>query len=232
MRYGLEILVLAAVFLTVPEIGAARADMAPAMSCSAAGHAAEQQDALPADMLVSIGVVESGRVDAATGRVAAWPWTVNVDGAGHYFQDEPDAAAFVRLAESSGAQDVDVGCFQISLQHHPDAFSSLDAAFDPMTNADFAARFLDGLKAREGSWDGAIADYHSALPAVGLPYAQLVLNAWRGGGGVPPALRMPDFTQADPVVILEGPAARLVRVITMDGAPGPTIAGLPRVITP
>ncbi len=202
-------------------------------ACDAAGRTAEQAGALPANLLLSIGRVESGRIDAQSGQLAPWPWTVNVDGAGHYFQNEQDAAAFVRLAESSGAADIDVGCFQISLENHPAAFNSLDAAFDPITNANVAARFLDQLKLQEGSWNLAIADYHSGQPALGLPYEQLVMHAWRGIGEAPPGVGEADFAQADPGVILQAPAARLVRVITMDGVWGPLQnASLPRVITP
>ena len=208
------------------------ADAGPREICGAAGRAAEQAAALPANMLVSIGLVESGRVDPATGQGAAWPWTVNADGAGHYFETEKDAAAFVRAAEAAGAQDVDVGCFQISLQHHPGAFSSLDQAFDPASNANFAARFLGQLKAQTGSWNVAIADYHSALPAFGLPYQRLVLNAWHGFGAIPVGIWAPDLA-LDPVVIFEAPAARLVRVFTAaDASAGPQMPGLPRVITP
>ena len=212
---------------------AADAKLTPQNACDLAGRAAEQAGALPANMLLSIGRVESGRIDAATGKLAPWPWTVNADGAGHYFQREQDAAAFVRLAEASGAADIDVGCFQISLENHPAAFSSLDAAFDPVANANAAAQFLDQLKMQEGSWNLAIADYHSGLPALGLPYQRRVLNAWRGIGKVPPGVGGLDFAQADPVVILQAPAARLVRVITMDGLWGPPQGeNLPRVITP
>jgi hypothetical protein len=211
----------------------ADAKLPPQNACDAAARAAEQAGALPANMLLSIGRVESGRMDAASGRLAPWPWTVNVDGAGHYFQSEQQAAAFVRLAESSGAADIDVGCFQISLENHPAAFSSLDAAFDPIANANVAARFLEQLKMQEGSWNLAIADYHSGQPALGLPYEQLVMNAWRGIGEAPSGVGGLDFAYADPVVILQAPAARLVRVITMDGVSGPLQnAGLPRVITP
>ncbi len=211
----------------------ADAKLSPQNACDAAGRAAEQAAALPADMLLSIGRVESGRIDPASGRLAPWPWTVNVDGAGRYFQDEQDAAAFVRLAEFAGANDIDVGCFQISLENHPAAFSSLAAAFDPRANANAAAQFLDQLKMRDGSWSFAIADYHSGQPALGFPYQRLVLKAWRGLGDSPPSMGGSEFARADPGVIWQAPAARLVRVITMDELWGPPQdARLPRVITP
>ncbi len=206
------------------------------ITCAQAGAAAEQAGALPANMLVSIGMVESGRADPLTGRVTPWPWTVNVDGAGHYFASKQDAVEFTRLAESSGAQDVDVGCFQISLQYHPDAFTSLDNAFDPAANAAYAAGFLHQLKAQTGSWNTAIADYHSAVPDLGLPYQRRVLAAWHGLGSLPAGLgdiaAVADANAPDPFVIMKGPQAHLVRVITMDDPPGTGLRpGLPRVIS-
>jgi hypothetical protein len=212
---------------------AAQADFPDAAACSSAGHAAEQASALPANLLVSIGMVESGRANPLTGVVAPWPWTVNVDGSGQYFSNKADAEAFVRLAESSGAQDVDVGCFQISLQSHPNAFGSLDQAFDPVANANYAAAFLTQLKSQSGSWNEAIADYHSATPDLGLPYQRRVLAVWHGLGNLPVGMEALAYVPPDPFVILQSAAARRVHVYTMDDPASAGIRpGLPRVITP
>ena len=215
------------------------ADMAAEMpdmsACGVAGRLAERASALPVNLLVSIGMVESGRVDPLTGHVAPWPWTVNVDGSGHFFEDKAAAEAFVRLAESSGAQDVDVGCFQVSLQNHPHAFATLDDAFDPIDNADYAAQFLTQLKAQTGGWNTAIADYHSARPDLGLPYQRRVLAAWHGLGNVPLGMDDAAFAIAapDPVVILQSPEAKRVHVYTMADPPSAGLPpGLPRVISP
>jgi len=238
MVHGLTVGVALGLCVAAAVVGArvALADIPDSAVCAAAGSAAERAAALPANLLVSIGMVESGRADPLTGRVAPWPWTVNVDGNGQYFDSKADAEAFVRLAESSGAGDVDVGCFQISLQNHPDAFASLDQAFDPVANASYAAGFLNQLKAQTGSWNTAIANYHSAVPDLGLPYQRRVLAAWHGLGDVPAGLDLGVgglFPIPDPVVIEEAPAARLVRVITMDDPPSAGLArGLPRVISP
>jgi hypothetical protein len=161
---------------------------------------------------------------------------VNADGNGQYFTDKASAEAFVRLALSSGARDVDVGCFQISLQNHPDAFASLDDAFNPVENANYAAGFLNRLKNQTGSWNTAIADYHSAEPDLGLPYQRHVLAVWHGIGNVPPGLDSQlaaGLPAPDPYVIMMSPAARQVHVYTMDSPPGAGLPrGLPRVITP
>lgn len=211
---------------------AARAALPDSAACAAAGEAAEQAAGLPTGLLLAIGRVESGRADPLTGETTPWPWTVNADGQGRYFDSAAAAAAFVRLAEVSGARDVDVGCFQISLQSHPDAFASVEDAFDPAQNAAYAARFLNQLKSQTGSWNSAIADYHSAEPDLGLPYQRRVLAAWHGGL-VPEGLDALVYAAPDPVVILQSAAARRVHVYTLEDPPGAGLPpGLPRVITP
>jgi hypothetical protein len=216
--------------------GVARADVPPGNACMAAGHDAEQVSSLPSNLLISIGMVESGRTDPLTGRKAPWPWTVNADGQGQYFDNKADAEAFVRFAEESGAHDIDVGCFQISLQSHPDAFATLDDAFDPAQNAAYAARFLTQLKAETGSWNTAIADYHSALPDLGLPYQRLVLAAWKRMGDLPLGLSDDvadaDYIPPDEGIVLQSAAAKRVHVYSMlDQGSFPSRPGLPRVIT-
>jgi soluble lytic murein transglycosylase-like protein len=239
LRLGARLFVTAVPFWLA--IGhAASADLPPRLACAVAGHDAELRSALPANLLLSIGLVESGRTDPLSGERYPWPWTVNVDGTGYFFPSASAAAAFARLAAASGARDVDVGCFQVSLNYHGAAFASVDAAFDPATSAAFAARFLNALRMRSGSWEAAIADYHSGLPELGLPYERRVLAAWHDLGDMPADLNAqllgstgPFFTPPDATVILQAPAARLVRVFTPDGETGPPSRGwLPRVYTP
>jgi len=211
--------------------------------CVTAGEQAETVHTLPANLLISIGDVESGRADELSGRVAPWPWTINVDGQGQYFASKQAAIEYTRLALSSGARDIDVGCFQISLEAHPDAFASLDDAFDPAQNADYAARFVTQLQGQTGSWATAIADYHSALPDLGLPYQRLVLAAWHRMGNLPldlatltgpgPSPSSPPNPQGlaapDQVVILQTAAAKAIHVYALNEPMTNTPAGLPHV---
>ncbi len=233
MRHGLPFLAAMLSALASPAAAGLPALSPPPAACTTAGNAAETALGLPANILVSIGMVESGRYDPFSRRVTPWPWTVNIDGAGHYFESKQDAVAFTRLAQSSGANDIDVGCFQVSLKYHADAFADLETAFDPAANATYAAGYLSRLKTQTGSWNTAIADYHSAVPDLGLPYQRRVLAAWHGIGSVPSAIGDISIEVADPVVIMQSPAARSVHVFTMENLPAiSTRPGMPRVITP
>jgi hypothetical protein len=86
--------------------------------------------------------------------------------------------AAVRAMQEIGVRSIDVGCGQINLMYHPDAFPNLELAFDPQANAAYAAQFLNALHARTGDWKTATAMYHSATPALGAEYQQQVQVVW------------------------------------------------------
>jgi hypothetical protein len=163
-------LLLALALAVLPRLAAAQA-------CQLAAAAAERAYALPAGLLGAIGVVESGH-DGNPG----WPWTINAQGEGRFFADRAAAVAAAQEMQQQGRQSLDIGCFQVNLLYHPDAFASLRDAFDPDRNAIAAARFLAALYQQSGNWSAAIMRYHSATPAAALPYLQRVQAAWRQGG--------------------------------------------------
>ena len=121
--------------------------------------------AVPPQLLAAIGRVESGRRDPVTGAWGAWPWTINAEGSGSYFDTKAEAIQAVQALQARGVRSIDVGCMQVNLMHHPTAFPTLDMAFEPAVNADYAARFLVELHEQTGDWTTATADYHSSNPA-------------------------------------------------------------------
>jgi hypothetical protein len=157
------------------------ADAEPAASCAEAIAAAQSAFALPPGLLDAIARVESGRADA-TGRVVPWPWTLDVEGQGSFYETKTQARDRLVSLRGQGVRSIDVGCLQVNLMHHPDAFASMDEALEPMANAHYAARYLTELRAQLGNWPAAIAAYHSSTPALGLPYQMKVQSAWLGGG--------------------------------------------------
>jgi hypothetical protein len=158
--------------------------------CRPAIAAAEARLGIQPGLLQAIGIVESGRRDPTTGIRQPWPWTINAEGEPHIFDTKEQAVAWVRQAQARGMRSIDVGCTQVNLKHHPDAFVSLEQAFDPAANADYAARFLKELHdtAAGGDWMTAAGYYHSQTPEQANPYRQMVqAELARGATPMPPA---------------------------------------------
>jgi hypothetical protein len=142
--------------------------------CRSAVAAAERNGGIPAHLLAAIARVESGRRDPVSGAMHPWPWSANAEGQGFFYDTKAQAVAAVRAMQARGIRSIDVGCAQINLMHHPNAFPNLELAFDPVTNTRYAAQFLKELFGQTGDWTRATAMYHSATPGIGAEYQQRV----------------------------------------------------------
>lgn len=143
----------------------------PALSqiCYQAIDRASKQLSVPADVMLAISLTETGRkMDNA---YRPWPWTVNMEGKGFWFDTREEALAFVRKRHAAGARSFDVGCFQINFKWHGQHFRSIEDMFDPAINAAYAARFLGELFGEMGSWTKAAGAYHSRTPEFATRYA-------------------------------------------------------------
>jgi hypothetical protein len=166
---------------------------------------AEHQLHVPAGLLQAVALTESGRLDPETGKLGAWPWTIaSGTNFSYYAPDKPTAIATVERLLAAGRRNIDVGCMQVNLKHHPDAFSNMAEAFDPARNVDYGAGFLAALRDETGSWDRAVERYHSADPVLGPEYRQVVFARWNklnGGETMMAAaeMRQPDILRPSPV---------------------------------
>jgi hypothetical protein len=143
--------------------------------CGVALRAAEQRHHLPTHLLETIAKAESGRPITSLTDIRSWPWTIDADGTGLFLDSKAAAVAWMReQAHRHGF--IDVGCMQVDLRYHPDAFASLDDAFDPTANADYAARLLTQLYHGEagGNWNIAVGLYHSHTPMLAAEYRDRV----------------------------------------------------------
>jgi len=190
MRPALARLLPAALLL----LGLGTAQAAPALEtddwgrCRQAISAAEAGSGIPPGLLGAIALVESGQRNPRTGAPTPWPWAYNVAGEGHSPATKAQAISEVSALLARGVRSVDIGCMQVNLMHHPQAFRGLEEAFDPQANLRYAARFLKELRNRHGDWGQAIARYHSGEEARGAAYSRRVAlarmgSAWNGGGG-------------------------------------------------
>ncbi|MGG5810231.1 lytic transglycosylase domain-containing protein [Falsiroseomonas sp. CW058] len=167
--------------LASPTVAEAPPVAEPWAACTRAIAAAERGAGIPPGLLLAIARVESGR-PAPAGGVVPWPFAINADGEGRFPPTRDAAIAEVEALRARGVRSADVGCMQVNLLHHPDAFPSLAVAFDPAANVAYAVRFLRDLRARTGNWAEAVAQYHSMDPARGLGYHARVTVARAAGG--------------------------------------------------
>lgn len=138
----------------------------------------ERQYGVPSHLLSAISSTESGRYHDGLRIVLPYPWAVNAEGKAYYFNSKSEAIAGVKKLQSQGIRSIDIGCMQVNLVHHPNAFGSVEQAFDPKSNVAYAASFLRNLYESEGSWRAATAAYHSKTPERGGQYVGRVFRSW------------------------------------------------------
>lgn len=165
----------AALLLVSVPAGAAIQDIAV---CDSVAEIAAQQSGVPVSVLRAITRAETGRRMQAG--FLPWPWTVNMEGQGFWFDTKDEALAYVYKEFERGARSFDVGCFQINFKWHGQNFASIEAMFDPVTNALYAAKYLTELRAETGDWSKAAGAYHSRTPEFADRYAAR-FDAFRAG---------------------------------------------------
>lgn len=136
--------------------------------CETAAGTAARQTGVPFSVLRALMLTETGR--ELGGALRPWPWAVNMEGKGLWFESAAAAKAYASEHFERGARSFDVGCFQINYRWHHQAFSSLEAMFDPQANALYAARFLKRLFDEKNDWVLAAGAYHSRSPEHAEPY--------------------------------------------------------------
>jgi len=124
-----------------------------------------------------IALAETGRPDV-DGAWRPWPWSINADGADYAFATQAQAITFARIAPARGVRFLDAGCLQVNLQYHPHAFATLVDAFDPWSNARYAAQYLRLLHDGDagGDWAVAVGLYHSYTPELAAEYRARVAS--------------------------------------------------------
>jgi soluble lytic murein transglycosylase-like protein len=141
---------LAAIFTcSAPALGWAENDCEREMARAARSYG------VPLGVLYAVGLAETGRGGSLR------PYALNIGGKATYDVGKHDALRRVQEARLAGVKMIDVGCMQINHHFHARSFSSVEDMLDPSKNVDYAARFLQELKVREGSWTMAVARYHA-----------------------------------------------------------------------
>ena len=138
----------------------------------------ERRLGIPHKLLYALSIKESGRWVKEDRANITWPWTVNAGGIGKHFNNRQNAIRHVRKLRKEGQRNIDIGCMQVNLHYHPNAFKTIEAGFDPATNVAYAAKFLSALKENHGTWQLAVRHYHSANQNKSGPYQNKVFQIW------------------------------------------------------
>jgi hypothetical protein len=147
--------------------------------CGAIATETERAEGIPPGLVRAVTLVESGRWLPEDHRTQAWPWTVTAGPKTFYLPTKRDALRKVEELQASGRSNIDVGCMQVNLGYHGDAFASLEDALDPASNIAYGAKFLKQLRVETRSWARATARYHSSDPDLGKAYRAKVYRRWQ-----------------------------------------------------
>ena len=147
--------------------------------CEVAAQHYEKKYQIKKHLLSTITNVESGRWNQQYQRNKAWPWTVNARGKGHFYATKQQAINAVKKLQAQGVKSIDVGCMQINLAYHPDAFENLEEAFNPYKNMEYGAQFLTKLYEQKGNWNKAATAYHSNAPVKAKKYAKKLSRVYK-----------------------------------------------------
>ncbi|QIQ22161.1 transglycosylase SLT domain-containing protein [Zophobihabitans entericus] len=122
---------------------------------------AAKMGGVPADMLYSIALAESGMKIGT--KIRPWPWTLNVAGEARRFKTQQAACQNLKLTlRTVSAKRIDVGLAQVNYGYHRHRVSDPCDLLDPYRNLSIAASILREhyLKDSTSGWLIAAGRYH------------------------------------------------------------------------
>lgn len=147
--------------------------------CLRATRLMEEKYNIKKHLLATIASIESGRWNEKKQQKNAWPWTINAQGKGYFFETKAEAVKKAKQLRAQGITSFDVGCMQVNMLYHGQEFSSLEEAFDPVHNVEYAAKFLKDLyEDNNHDWMKAAMSYHSSVPEKANVYRQKIVKAF------------------------------------------------------
>lgn len=179
IKFFMIFLILVMLLLPLPAKAQSESSVVDAQTvCMQTTLKAEEKYQIQKYLLTSISTVETGKWSNVLQQKAAWPWTINVNGRGHYYKTKEAAVAAAKDLQRRGIVSFDVGCMQINMKFHGKSFASLEDAFDPEKNVEYAAKYLRKLYQRRKDWMHAATDYHSKRPSKARAYKNKLLMAF------------------------------------------------------
>lgn len=111
-------------------------------------------------ILYSVAILESGR-KWGDGMVRPWPWTLNVNGRGIYFDTRMEALKHLEESRRDTGN-IDVGILQVNIHYHGDKVARIENLLDYEMNLRVAARILrEAILSSPGDPVIGVGRYHS-----------------------------------------------------------------------
>lgn len=134
---------------------------------------------VPPGLLYAVALTESGQSSLSGGQFRPWPWTLNIDGKGHYYLSRRQAWAALKEVLAHSEASVDIGLMQVNWRYHHTDLGSPWQALEPYHNLRVAAAILNQCFTRHGAWLPSAGCYHAPHhPDRAQHYSQRVQRHW------------------------------------------------------
>ena len=135
-----------------------------------------QEYGLPPEALYAVALTESAR-RLPSRELRPWPWTLNVEGAPHYYTTRMEAFRALKDYLAQGLRRIDVGLMQVNWQSHEARLRDPWTALDPYYNLRLGAWLLATEARARGDLHAAIGRYHAPRdPARAARYRERVVR--------------------------------------------------------
>jgi soluble lytic murein transglycosylase-like protein len=146
-----------------------------ASQCMQAINAVTKVHKVPKDIVTAVALTETGIMQK--GRLAPYPWAINVEGKGYLFASKDEAIGAVKKHLAAGKKSIDIGCMQLNWYWHGEKFNhSLEKAFDPYTNITVGAKYILEHYGTYKNWTKAVGRYHSGTSKFASQYQKKFLS--------------------------------------------------------
>ena len=133
---------------------------------------------VPPAILYAVALTESG-AKLTDNRFRPWPWTLNVEGEGHYFSTRRAAYTALTAHQNDGGRSIDIGLMQVNWRYHRARLRDAWQALDPYFNLDVGAQILRERYREHGDWWQAVGRYHSSTLERAERYRKRVRRHWQ-----------------------------------------------------
>lgn len=114
---------------------------------------------IPPKLFYALALQESGRT--VDGAFAPWPWTLNVEGQGYYYNSQTEVWDALNEFVIADRTNIGIGLLQVTYPYNQHVLSELYLAIDPHTNLRMGAVILLERYRESGDWWIAVGHYHS-----------------------------------------------------------------------